>query len=132
MAHRARAADLLAEVGLHPGQEFLLAALWRHGPTPVGALARRLGVEQPTVTKMVRRMEAQGLMARGADAADRRRVVVRTTPQADGLRPALEGAWDRLEADTTAGLTAAETAMLHQLLGRVQASLTDDGSTPPS
>ena len=43
-------------------------------------LATGLGVTLPTVTSVVDRLAAQGLMERGGDAADRRRVILAVTP----------------------------------------------------
>lgn len=66
-AHRALVGDALAELGLHIGQNLLLEQLWRHdGPTQSELIAR-LGVEPPTVTKMLQRMERAGLLRRERD-----------------------------------------------------------------
>nr|WP_274387429.1 MarR family transcriptional regulator [Salsipaludibacter albus] len=125
MAHRARAAALLATIGLHPGQEFLLAALGDHGPCAIGELADMLAVEQPTVTKMVRRLEPHGHVERGPDPGDGRRTLVSLTPTGREALASARELWRRLDDETTAGLTSAEQADLRRLLRRVRASLQD-------
>jgi DNA-binding MarR family transcriptional regulator len=69
--YRSSVGDALAEVGLHVGQEMVLLHLWqRDGLTP-SELARTLGVEPPTVTNMLSRMEKGGLLKRCRDQIGR-------------------------------------------------------------
>jgi hypothetical protein len=60
LRHRARAAALLAPLGLHPGQEVLLLELARTGPMIQARLSEALGCEPPGVTLMTRKREATG------------------------------------------------------------------------
>ncbi|MBX9719393.1 MAG: MarR family transcriptional regulator, partial [Microbacteriaceae bacterium] len=69
-AHRRRAAAALAPLGLHPGQELLLSILAKRGSATQVQLARILGVEPPTIAKMVGRLEAAGVAERAADPRD--------------------------------------------------------------
>ena len=48
LRHRARAAALLAPLGLHPGQEVLLLELARTGPMIQAQLSEALGSEPPS------------------------------------------------------------------------------------
>lgn len=125
MAHRARAAALLHTIDLHPGQEFLLAALAEHGPCAIGELADHLGVEQPTVTKMVRRLEPGGYVHREPDPDDGRRTLVLLTAAGRRAYEAARELWGQLDQETTAGLDDAEQADLLRLLRHVRASLHD-------
>lgn len=123
MAHRARAHQLLAEVGLHPGQEFLLRILWREGGATPGELAERLGVEPATVTKSLRRLESAGLVERGPDPDDGRRVRVTLTAAGRDLESRTREVWDQLEANTVAGLTHTQAETLRTLLAKVRDGL---------
>lgn len=123
MAHRGRAQALLAELGLHPGQEFLLAQLFEQDGRSPGDLASCLNVESPTVSKAVRRLAEAGLVAREPDPHDGRRTRVVLTDEGRALRAPLAAVWDRLEAASTAGLDDGEVAQLRELLGRVRAGL---------
>lgn len=125
MAHRARAAGLLASIDMHPGQEFLLATLAEHGPCAIGELADHLGVEQPTITKMVRRLEPTGRLERGADPDDGRRTLVSLTPIGSRALAAAQELWAQLDELTTARLTDDEATELRRLLDEVRAALGD-------
>src|SRR3954447_12441690 len=79
LRHRARAAALLAPVGLHPGQEALLLELARTGPMIQAQLSDALGCEPPSVTLMARKLEASGHVRREPDPSDKRASVVELT-----------------------------------------------------
>lgn len=133
-AHRARAAVLLAEVGVHPGQEVLLMHLWAHGSSTPTALAAALGVEPPTVTKMLARMQATGLLERTADPLDGRVTRVAPSAAAEVLRPELVDRWERLGRETCACMSADERDHLLELLVRATSSLrarAGGGDEPP-
>jgi DNA-binding MarR family transcriptional regulator len=49
-------------------------------PIGVGALGSRLGMDTGTITPLVKRLEAAGLVTRTRDTADERRVMVDLTP----------------------------------------------------
>lgn len=57
---------------LTPSQLSALAAIDRHGPLTLGALADVERVAPPSVTKAVTKLEAEGLVERRVDGADRR------------------------------------------------------------
>jgi DNA-binding MarR family transcriptional regulator len=58
--------------GLTPTLAAALATIWREGPLTLGELAAAEQVAPPTITKVVGKLEAQGLVARIPDADDRR------------------------------------------------------------
>jgi DNA-binding MarR family transcriptional regulator len=124
-AHRTYAASLLSQVGLHPGQEALLMELWRQDGRTQANLAEALGVEPPTVTKMLQRMEAADLVSRRPDASDRRAIRVHLTPKGRRLRNRVEKLWAELEAQTVGGLSDRQQATLRNLLNAMEANLTD-------
>jgi DNA-binding MarR family transcriptional regulator len=61
------------------GMAGLLAAV-AEKPQRITDLAAREGLAQPTVTRMIARLESQGLVRRRRDQDDRRAVVVTVTP----------------------------------------------------
>ena len=71
-----------SDAGLSPSQLSALAAIEQHGPVTLGALADHERVAPPSVTKVVAKLEAAGLVRRELDAEDRRIAWVSTT--ADG------------------------------------------------
>ena len=77
---------LLAPMGLTYPQFLVMLALLEQDDRTVGALGEQLGLELSTLTPLLKRMEAAGLLARARDAADERQVRVRLTVQGEALR----------------------------------------------
>lgn len=99
-ASRGPIAPVLAEHDLHPGQDLLLSALWRGDGITQAELVTRLGIEAPTVSKALRRLERVGYVRREPGQRRSRRVYV--TEAGWDLRRPVEQAWrkaDRMLAD---------------------------------
>ena len=77
---------LLDRLGLTYPQYLVLLALWEGDGSTVGAIATRLGLDSSTVTPLVKRLEAAGLLTRLRNPADERQVQVRLTPPGTALR----------------------------------------------
>src|SRR5690242_18763537 len=71
---QAQAQLLFEEAGVQlPASHFpVLAALGRLGPLSVGELAQAVGVSQPGVTRLLEKLETEGLVQSQQAAADRR------------------------------------------------------------
>ena len=110
-------------LGVHPGQNFLLAALLDESSLTTGELARRIHVEVPTAVRMIQRMEAAGLLARARDPADRRRVRISLTPMGRQAAQTVPGLLDDVAEQALRGLDTAERRQLIALLERVRANL---------
>lgn len=74
-----------AQTGLSPSQLSALAAVERHGPLTLGALADHEGVAPPSITRVVAKLEEDGLVTRRRDAEDRRVTHVVVTPKGRNL-----------------------------------------------
>lgn len=92
-----------ADTGLTPSQLSALAAVERHGPLTLGALAEHEGVAPPTVSRVTAMLEEQALLVREADPKDRR--VARVAVTAAG-RALLDASRGRKTAWLTARLDA--------------------------
>jgi DNA-binding MarR family transcriptional regulator len=125
--NRAMVGALLRPLGLFAGQELLLMQLDERAARPQSELIAALGIDHSTVSKMLQRMEAAGLVARGASAADRRAGVVRLTAAGRRLRRAIERIWQEMEQLTVAHLRAGERTALLALLRSVEARLKPEG-----
>jgi MarR family transcriptional regulator, organic hydroperoxide resistance regulator len=122
-AHRAYVGALLAEHGLHVGQEMVLLELWQDDGLRGGELAARLGVEPPTVTKMLRRLEGCGLVERSQDATDARSFRVHLTERGRALEGPVASCWAQTEETALAGLGAGEREIFRKVLIRVRSNL---------
>jgi DNA-binding MarR family transcriptional regulator len=58
----------------------VLASLAGNGPLAVRDLCERVLAQQPTVTKLLDRLQAQGLLQREDSPTDRRQTLVRLSP----------------------------------------------------
>ncbi|MFI7616241.1 MarR family winged helix-turn-helix transcriptional regulator [Nonomuraea terrae] len=114
--HRNRFAAALVPLGLHAGQEMLLNQLWKEDGLTQGELIARLGVEPPTVTKTIQRLERAGLLHRTPDPVRPRVSRVRLTDAGKALRAPVEDIWNRLEEELLHGFTAEERALLARLV----------------
>ena len=68
-----------ADAGLTPSQLSALAVVDHRGPLTLGALAEIEQVAPPSATKVVAKLEAEGLVERTVDPTDRRFVLVAIT-----------------------------------------------------
>ncbi|WP_214107810.1 MarR family winged helix-turn-helix transcriptional regulator [Acrocarpospora catenulata] len=95
--YRAAKARKLAALGLHPGQDVLLWLLaQRPDGMTVSELAARIGIEPPTATRSLARLEAGGWFRREPVATDRRQVRIVVTNAGRQLVPGIERAWAEL------------------------------------
>ena len=122
-AHRGNIGELLAEVGLHVGQEMVLIELWARDGLRGGELAERLGVEPPTITRMLRRLEKCGLVERRPDSTDARSLRVYLTGEGRSLEGPVARCWERVEEKAFAGMSVGERRNFHRLLAKVRANL---------
>jgi MarR family transcriptional regulator, organic hydroperoxide resistance regulator len=124
--HRARAHTMLGEIGIHPGQENVLQVLLEDDGQPMTKLAAELKVKPPTVTKMVSRMAAQGLVRRIASETDARSARVFLTDEGRSRGIELKKRWKKLEQMTMRNVPDKERGKLIKLLMSVETSLNGD------
>ena len=81
---------LLSAIGLTYPQYLVMMVLWEKDGQPVNDIARKLFLETNTVTPLLKRMEAAGLLNRSKGQADARQVIVRLTPKGRALEKKAE------------------------------------------
>lgn len=116
---RAFQALLLAEIGLHPGQDQLLDSLDPANPSSVSMLADQLSVRPSTVSKMLDRLIARGLVARTPNSRDARQTMVQLTPAGEEAQVAIRDIWQRLEADLTSSIPSGDLVALDRSLTHI-------------
>ncbi|KHL25455.1 MarR family transcriptional regulator [Croceibacterium mercuriale] len=77
---------LLDRLGLTYPQYLVLNVLWRSDGRTVGGLADELALESSTLTPLLKRLEAAGLLRRTRNPQNERQVVVTLTPEGQALR----------------------------------------------
>ena len=113
----------LARLGLRLGQEFILFQLAAHEALSQIGLAERLGVEQATISIVLRRMQKAGLVQRRTDPADARVTRVGLTRKGRSLVPPVRRLWREQERGLLKGLTDEDRRTLGKLLARIQTNL---------
>lgn len=108
---------VLAERNVHPGQDLLLSALWREDGITQSALVARLGVEAPTVSKALQRLESTGYVRREPGGGRTRRVHL--TDQGRALQRPVEQAWQDADQQLTEQLGPEDMAALGRILSRL-------------
>jgi MarR family transcriptional regulator, organic hydroperoxide resistance regulator len=78
--------EVLEPLGLTHPQYLVMLALWEESPQSVRSLGRKLSLEPATLSPLLRRLEAAGLLARKRNPADERALAVELTPEGTALR----------------------------------------------
>lgn len=115
---------LLGRIGLTYPQYLVMLALWERGDTTIGGLCQALHLETGTLSPLLKRLEATGMIRRRRRQDDERSVMIGLTPAGIELREraaATQGA-----VGEAAGLSDAELAelrdTLHALTERLRSS----------
>ncbi|MEM6761784.1 MAG: MarR family transcriptional regulator [Pseudomonadota bacterium] len=122
-AQRVRAGAHLSGVGLHPGQEVVLKALANRDGLTMSELASELGVQPPTVTKMVTRLAAYGFVVRQASPTDGRLARVSLTEPGRAIIADIDKMWKRLEKEALAGFDDKDRKRLRRYLRKIEKNL---------
>jgi MarR family transcriptional regulator, organic hydroperoxide resistance regulator len=122
-AYRVRAGSRLARIELHSGQESLLKALGDNDGQAMSDLAATLGVQPPTVTKMISRLAAQDYVERRASIGDGRQAMVFLTERGRRAIAMIDKVWKRIEKDAVAGIDDKDRKRLRKLLRQIERNL---------
>lgn len=114
--------NLLA-TGLYAGQDGVILALAEADGLTAGALAARLGVKAPTMTRTIGRLEAQGFVERRPDGDDGRLTVVHLTEAGRASLDAIAEAGRTSERQAAEGLSEKDVRTLLKLLRAVDENL---------
>lgn len=113
----------LRELGLSVSQLPVLVTLKHVGALSQGELARIARVEQPSMAQLLSRMERDELVQRVPDPNDGRSRLITLSAQATRQLPKAKLVMDQVCNQALDGLSAEERTLLHGLLLRVEANL---------
>lgn len=77
---------ILEPLGLTHPQYLVMLALWERAPRALGELAAELALEPASLSPLVKRLEAQGLVRRARSSADERVLEIVLTDEGAALR----------------------------------------------
>ena len=121
--HRILAGTLLSDLGIYTGQEILLARLGTEDGQSQKSLAHLVRLDHSTVSKMVGRLEAAGLLEQRKDEKDERISRVFLTEAGRRIQESIAAAWGQLEEKTASGLTAEEAETFVRLARKMMDQL---------
>lgn len=88
----------LEPLGLTFPQYLVILELLNGAPLSVGTLGARLDMDTGTITPLLKRLDAAGLVTRTRDPADERRVMVDLTARGRGLEAEVRGITDKIKS----------------------------------
>ena len=86
----------LEPLGLTFPQYLVILELLNGAPLSVGTLGARLDMDTGTITPLLKRLEAAGLVTRTRDPVDERRVMVDLTPRGRAMEAEVRGTADKV------------------------------------
>jgi MarR family transcriptional regulator, organic hydroperoxide resistance regulator len=129
---------VLEPLGLTHPQYLVMLALWQHGPLSVKGLSGLLQLDPGTLSPLLKRLEAAGLLRRERDPEDQRNLALALTDEGKALREQAEeipaGIVERL------GMPVEKLLELHGVLTEVIAAAqralgapgAEDSAEPPA
>ncbi|HWV87267.1 MAG TPA: MarR family transcriptional regulator [Capillimicrobium sp.] len=127
IARTARRLRQEAGAGLSPTQTAALATIERHGPLTPSELAAHERIQRPTVARLLGRLEADGLVDRAPDPADRRSSLVSITAEGRRLLDEVRTRKDAYLARRMRDLDADELATLDRAAAILERMLDEEG-----
>ncbi|MEW2137953.1 MarR family transcriptional regulator [Streptomyces sp. NPDC005409] len=117
---------ILKDLGLTYPQYLVMLVLWEHGELPVKEIGQHLRLDSGTLSPLLKRLEAAGLVRRERSAADERSVHAHLTEEGAALRARAAEVPRRIAAST--GFELGEILDLQARLNRLTAAL--DAAAP--
>src|SRR3982750_2171546 len=77
---------LLDRLGLTYPQYLVMLVLWERDDVPLKDIGEKLFLDSGTLTPLLKRLEAQGLIKRTRSTEDERQVLIALTPKGEALR----------------------------------------------
>ena len=105
-------------------QYIAMMVLWEKGSMTVKELGARLYLDSGTLTPMLKKMEAKGLVSRTRSTEDERNLIVAITPAGEALKDravSIPGAMAKCS-----GLTLEEGTELYHLLYKILEAVSDN------
>lgn len=115
--------SVLAPYGLTAPHLAVLRRLHRHGPLTLLGLAQRHGVEAPTMTALIKKLAAMGLVASAKNEDDRRQKLVKLTSEGCSVFERARRSVDELYAVLLKDFSAQEIEFTTRLFAMMRQTL---------
>jgi DNA-binding MarR family transcriptional regulator len=120
---------VLSGLGLTYPQYLVMVMLWQHAPRTVKELGENLDLDSGTLSPLLKRLEASGLVTRRRRPDDERTVEITPTPKGRALER--EAKRVPVEISSAMGISHVEERKLRALLRKLTASLLEQAGDPP-
>ena len=114
---------LLEPLGLTYPQYLVMLVLWERDDLTVSDIGQRLTLDSGTLTPLLKRLQASGLLARTRDTADERRVLLKLTATGRALKARAAKVPTQVACATACSLD--ELASLTARLKQLRVAITD-------
>ncbi|WUP39744.1 MarR family transcriptional regulator [Streptomyces europaeiscabiei] len=121
---------VLKDLGITYPQYLVMLVLWEQGELPVKKLGEHLRLDSGTLSPLLKRLEAAGLVRRERSALDERSVVVRPTGEGTALRERALAVPRRIVSATTFDID--EIRELRDRLDRLTTALDEAALEEPT
>ncbi|WP_332649866.1 MarR family winged helix-turn-helix transcriptional regulator [Lysinibacillus sp. 54212] len=118
-------ADALRALDIYVGQDHLLWQLWNGDGATQTELCDRMGCEPPTLTNMVKKLEAYGLLTRKKDVLDARVTRVFLTEEGRTIKGPLDEIWEKHQERMLKGISKEDQLTLKRLLQQIDTNLSE-------
>jgi len=117
-------------VDINPAQGRIMFVLWQEDELPIRELAKRTSLGKSTLTSMLDRLEAAGLILRERSETDRRVIVVKRTEKDRSRKRTYERVSQEMTEIYYAGLSEPEIERFETTLDRILANLANHEGGP--
>ena len=124
-------AQKVRRFGLTPQQMGYLLCLKEMGQVTLGGLAKRVGSDDPTASRVISRLNEKGLIRMSTDREDRRCARIELSPQGRALLPKLEGVAWSTERALREGISDAELEAFQKVIEKVWANIEHASAEAP-
>lgn len=118
-----RSMHLLRDLKIHLGQCGMLWGLSQNDGLSQKELASKMGITPPSITVMIRKMEAEDLIEKHQDEKDQRITRIYITEKGRKIAENMDDALHQLEKEAFANMSEQEIMLLHRLLLQMKENL---------
>ena len=118
-----RSIYLLRDLKIHPGQCGMLWGLSQNDGLSQKELAKKMKITPPSITVMIRKMEAEGLIKKQQDEKDQRITRIYITDKGRKIAEQMDSVLCQLEKEVFANMSEQEIMLLHRLLLQMKDNL---------
>lgn len=113
----------LRKLGIKPSPWRVMTVLRSHGTLAIGSIAEHSLMEQPTVSRVIVQLEADGLIERVISADDSRVTLVTLTPEGAEKIDAIVAIAHRHQDEALSDLSPQEIAQFRAIVARIEQNI---------